>query len=267
VLKGQTVDAAKAVVTAPQTQLEFAAREFAAGFLRPVFLAILRLSKAHQDKPVTVRLRNKWVEVDPSQWSADMDCSVRVGLGGGTKGEKMAALGAIMTKQEMLLQVDSPLADWDHYYNALAQWCELAGYKATQRFFKQPSPEEMQAAAQNAKAQKDQAAQQAIALEAAKAGAVAKAKADGDVAKAQIDAQRAREQSQIDSELAREQAVMQMTLDREKMANELQALQMKLAMEERLKMREFEAERELEILKIKAHSRDGQGNIETVVRN
>lgn len=266
VLKGQTVDAAKAVVTAPQVQLEFLAREFAAGFVRPINLAILKLSKAYQDKKTTVRLRNKWVEVDPSQWSADMDCSVRVGLGGGTKQEKLAGLAAIMTKQEMLMQIGSPLVSMDEYRNALGQFCELMGYKATQRFFKEPTEESMQAAAQQAEQQKQQAAQQAIQLEAAKAGATAQEKAKGDLEKAKLDIAAADRKAQLDAELAREAAVMQMTVQREKIEADRQTAMVKMQLEAQLKREELAAEERLERLKMENHSRDGQGNMRTVVQ-
>lgn len=266
VLKGQTVDAAKAVVTAPQVQLEFLAREFAAGFVRPTFLAILRLSKAYQDKATTIRLRNKWVEVDPSQWSADMDCSVRVGLGGGTKGEKIATLRAIMADQLALIQMGSPLASWEEYYNAEAQFCELAGYKQPGRFFKEPTPESMQAAAQQAEAQQQKAAQQAIQLEAAKAAATAAEKAKGDLEKAKLDVAAADRKAQLDAELAREAAVMQMTVQREKIAADRETAMAKLALERELKMAELAAEERIEEKKMRNHSPGGNGNLREVVQ-
>lgn len=266
VLKGQTVDAAKAVVTAPQVQLEFMAREFAAGFMRPMFLAILKISKIHQDRPTTIRLRNKWIEVDPSQWSADMDCSVRVGLGGGTKSEKMAALAAIMAKQEALMAMGSPLVDWTLYHNALAQFTELSGYKTTQRFFKEPTPEDLQAAAQQAEAAKQQAAQQAIQLEAAKAGATAAEKAKGDLEKTKLEIAAADRKAQLEAEMAREKAVMEMTIQREKIAADRETAMAKMQLEAALKREELAAEERLERLKMENHSRDGQGNMRTVVQ-
>jgi hypothetical protein len=266
VLKGQTVDAAKAVVTAPQVQLEFLAREFAAGFMRPMFLAILRLSKAYQDKATTIRLRGKWVEVDPSQWSADMDCSVRVGLGGGTKQEKLAGLAAIMAKQELLLQTGSPLVSQEEYRNALGQFTELMGYKATQRFFREPTPEEMQAAQQAAEQQQQQAAQQAIQLEAAKAAATAQEKAKGDLEKAKLDIAAADRKAQLDAELQRERAIMEMTVQREKIEAERQIAMAKMQLEAELKREELAAEKELERMKMANGSRDGQGNMRTAVQ-
>ncbi len=234
--------------------------------MRPVFLAILRLSKAYQDKATTIRLRGKWVEVDPSQWSADMDCSVRVGLGGGTKQEKLAGLAAIMAKQEMLMQMGSPLVSTEEYRNALGQFTELMGYKATQRFFREPTPEEMQAAQQAAQAQQQQAAQQAIQLEAAKAAATAQEKAKGDLEKAKLDVAAADRKAQLDAEIAREKAVMEMTVQREKIEAERQTAMARLAMEREMKMAELEAEERLERLKMANHSRDGQGNMREVVQ-
>jgi hypothetical protein len=266
VLKGQTVDAAKAVVTAPQVQLEFLAREFAAGFMRPMFLAILRLSKAYQDKATTIRLRGKWVEVDPSQWSADMDCSVRVGLGGGTKQEKLAGLAAIMAKQELLLQTGSPLVSQEEYRNALGQFAELMGYKATQRFFREPTPEEMQAAQQAAEQQQQQAAQQAIQLEAAKAAATAQEKAKGDLEIARIEDARAERDAQRKLAVEQDRLVGEMTVQRDKIAAEERVAMARLAMEREMKERELSMQYDLEKLKMKNRSAGGNADIPAVVQ-
>lgn len=267
VLKGQTVDAAKAVVTAPQTRLEFLAREYAAGVMRPLFRAILRLSKSHQDKATTIRLRNQWVAVDPSQWSADMDCAVKVGLGAGTKMERLAGLQAIMAKQEALMAMGSPLVDQQTYGNALAQFCEIMGYKNTVRFFKEPTPEEQQAAAQQAEQQKQQAAQQAIQLEAAKAGAVAQEKAKGDVAIAQIEDARARSDAQIKADVEMHRQIGELTIQRDKIVAEERVAMARLSMEREMKERELSMQYELEQLKMRNRSPGGNGDIPEVVRN
>lgn len=54
---------------------------------------LLRLTCEYQDKPATIRLRNKWVEYDPRGWSAEMDVNINVGLGTGDKTQTIQFLG------------------------------------------------------------------------------------------------------------------------------------------------------------------------------
>ena len=77
ILKGQTVEGAKTITTAPQSRIEFLAREFAAGIVRPLFVAILKLACRYRDKKTIFRLRDQWIEVDPREWNAEMDADVR----------------------------------------------------------------------------------------------------------------------------------------------------------------------------------------------
>jgi hypothetical protein len=54
---------------------------------------LLKLTCEYQDKPATIRLRNKWVEYDPRGWSAEMDVNINVGLGTGDKSQTIQFLG------------------------------------------------------------------------------------------------------------------------------------------------------------------------------
>jgi hypothetical protein len=68
-----------------------------------------------------------------------MDVVVNVALGTGSNEEKMAFLGQVAAKQEMLMQMGAPLVDIQGYYNTLAQMMALAGYKDPSVFFKDPA--------------------------------------------------------------------------------------------------------------------------------
>ena len=288
ILKGMTVDGSKAVVTAPQTRMEYLIREFAVQIQRPLFRACLRLSVRYQDKPVVARLRNKWVEVDPSSWSAEMDCAVRVGLGTGTRQERLVGLLALMAKQEQLLATGSPLVTLAEYRNSLQELAELNGHKDTARYFKDLTDEELAAAAQQAAQAQQAQMQMAIEAEAAKARAVAEVKSQADLQAKQLDAEIQRQKIAADQETAQQQAVMDLTIHRDKAAQEREAAQQKavmdmtikreeLALQERLGMQKLELEaqlkreelimeRELEEYRIRHQRPTGDGNIPEVVQ-
>src|SRR5215475_6915951 len=151
-LQSTTKSGVDAAVQGAQERTEMTARLFAEQ-LKPMFKGILKLVCRHQDQPRMIRLRGKWVEVDPRVWDADMDVIVHVALGRGTDGQRLQSLALIATKQEAMLQmggITNPLSDLGHYRNTLAKMTELMGYKDTDQFF---APVDMQQIAQQQAAQ------------------------------------------------------------------------------------------------------------------
>jgi hypothetical protein len=65
-LQSTTKAAVAATVSASQSRLELQARLLAEG-MKKLFKGILHLMITHQDKPRMVRLRNEWVQIDPSR--------------------------------------------------------------------------------------------------------------------------------------------------------------------------------------------------------
>lgn len=169
-LQNQTATAVSASVSAAQDSVELIARTFAETGIKRLFKGLLKAIIRHQDKPRTVRLRNKWVEVDPRTWNAEMDARVNVALGRGTEQEKMAMLMQIKQAQEAIVQTmgpANPLVGLTEYRNTLDQILTLAGFKDTSRFFKQV--DEQQAAAMMQAAKKPDPAQILAQIEAQKA--------------------------------------------------------------------------------------------------
>jgi hypothetical protein len=83
-----------------------------------------------------VRLRNKWVEVDPRDWKARNDLSIAVGLGAGNKDQQMVHLNNILQMQKEAIQVG--LTDPSKIYNALAKLTMNAGFKNPEEFWTNP---------------------------------------------------------------------------------------------------------------------------------
>jgi hypothetical protein len=148
VLQSTTAAAVNATVTGAQERIELVARLFAENGMKRLFKGLLKLVVRHQDKPRMLRLRGKWVQVDPRFWDADLDVQVNVGLGRGSDQERMQFLLMVAQKQEQVMQImgpANPLADVSQYRNTLAQICNLAGFKDAGRYFKPVDPQAIQA--------------------------------------------------------------------------------------------------------------------------
>jgi len=203
-LQNQTATAVSAGVSAAQDSVELIARNFAETGFKRLFKGLLKAIIRHQDKPRMVRLRGKWVEVDPRTWNAEMDARVNVALGRGTEQEKLAMLMQVKQAQETIVQAmgpANPLVGLTEYRNTLDQILTLAGFKDTSRFFKEV--DEQQAAQMMQASKKPDPAQILAQIEAEKA------KVDMAIArdKAQLEWQKAkladdRERDRLDADIA-----------------------------------------------------------------
>jgi hypothetical protein len=238
VLQSTTKSGVDATIQGAQERTEMTARLFAENGIKPMMKGILKLVCANQDQPRMMRLRGKWVEVDPRVWDADMDVIVHVALGRGTDQDRLMALNGIAAKQELAMQsmggVTNPLAPLDRYRNTLARMTEVLGYKAVDQFWAPvttqtvqaiaqaaqqqpppPDPNMLVAQAQQAKVQGElQIKQQQLQLDQQRAAM--------DAQQAQLDAQTKQRQQDIDAQLKREQ--MQMDDQRQRDKDRLDAV-------------------------------------------
>lgn len=253
VLKGQTVEAAQAIVTGDQDRLDYLVRRFADGIFRPMFQAILKISVSFQDRPTIVRLRGSFVPVDPRQWNAEMQVSTCVGLGTGTSREKMAALNIILQNQMLLLQQGSVMVDMTLLHNTLSDICSVLNVKNVERYFHALTKEEYQKASMDKQAAgKQQAAeqvQQQIGLLTAQERASAQAKAEADMLvnreKIAAQAQADQLQAQTDLEKTRLQLGYEAEKDAADRALQLQMKQLELAMKRDVELARAAADHEL----------------------
>ena len=202
-LQSTTAVAVNATVTAGQARKEMIARLFADNGLKRLMKGIYQMVIRHQDKPRIIRLRGKFVEMDPRFWDADLDCVPNVALGRGTDQQSLAFLAQIKTTQEQIIQLlgpSNPLAPVEKYRETLAEMCHLAGFKDETKFFGEVTGQQLQ----------QQAAQQPP-------------KPDPNMMLAQIEQQKVQmqgqknqveaQQKQIQMGLDHNQAMMKMRLD------------------------------------------------------
>jgi hypothetical protein len=144
ILQNTTATAIAAMQQAGSGRIEMIARIFADTGVKDLFSGIFHLILKYQDKPRVIRLRGKYVSIDPREWKNNYDVTVNVGLGTGSQDQKMAMAAMVMQKQEQILQTQgfaNPLVSVGQYRNTLGKFIEAAGYKDSMEFFKEIPPE------------------------------------------------------------------------------------------------------------------------------
>lgn len=149
-LQNMTAKATALIEQAGIGQVEMMVRCIA-NSLKPVFRGLLKLIIQHQDKPRTVRLRDEWVTFDPRTWNADMDAVVNVGLGAGTRERDMAAMMQVIGLQKEILASMGPVVGMQYVtpqnlYNAISKLVQAAGLKTVGLYFTEPDPQQIQQA-------------------------------------------------------------------------------------------------------------------------
>ena len=133
----KTATGVQQIMSAAQQRLELVARTFAETGVKDLFLLVHRLVRKNVTKPDIVRLRNRWVEIDPREWKKRKDLTISVGLGSGNKDQQLMHLNAILQLQEKALQVG--LTSKDKIYNALSKLTQNAGFKNPDEFWVDPT--------------------------------------------------------------------------------------------------------------------------------
>ena len=144
ILQNTTATAIAAMQQAGSGRIEMIARIFADTGVKDLFAGIFHLILKYQDKPRVIRLRGKYVSIDPREWKNNYDVTVNVGLGTGSQDQKMAMAAMVMQKQEQILSSQgfaNPLVSVGQYRNTLGKFIEAAGYKDSMEFFKEIPPE------------------------------------------------------------------------------------------------------------------------------
>ena len=156
-LQSTSTNAVNATIQGAQLKIEMIARVFAETGVRTLMMNILHLIQKHQDKAVTIRLLNEYVDIDPRAFANEYDLEVSVGLGNGEEDQKAAMLVQIANKQEQMLRelgINNPVVKPSQYVNTLKKIAEMAGFKDTDQFFS--SGEALDQAAEQAQQQPEQ---------------------------------------------------------------------------------------------------------------
>jgi len=141
-LKGGATGVA-AHTAAALARVELIGRIFAETGVKDLFSLIYRTFKQNNNKPMTIRLRGKWVDVNPSQWQDDIDVKVKVGLGVGAAAERISYLMGMIQLQQTALQMGAGgFVTPKHVYNALSEMTRTMGFSKEDMFFGKPQPDQ-----------------------------------------------------------------------------------------------------------------------------
>lgn len=230
-LQNQTATAVQAARDSSRSQVELLARDMAEMGWKLVFSKSLRIMVKNQDRPRTIKLRDKWVDMDPRQWNVGMDVIINVGLGTGSRDRDMMMLNNILSTQTADLQQLTAAGFSEKAIDMIPKIiktqikiAEAAGIKSPETYYPEISPEEIEQ-------MKQQAAQ-----------AASRGSPEMQAAQAKLDAQKA-------------EAEANLRLDQQKAAAEIEMEKIKIASQERVKMAEIEAESRLKHMQMQEEIR------------
>lgn len=125
-------------VSQAQMRIELIARLFAEGGVKRLFVGLYNAIVRNQDGPRMVRLRGKFIPIDPREWRERNDVSVTVGLGSGTREAQIATLQMIATMQQNLLSTGTPIVNVQKLKHTLTKLIEAAGFRDAGSFLAEP---------------------------------------------------------------------------------------------------------------------------------
>ena len=225
---------------------ELIARIFAETGVKRLFKGILRLVVRHQPKARIIRLRNKWVEVDPSGWDVDMDLEIAVGLGIGEKTEQIAQADAVLTTMaELAVSPYASLVSIENVHAAVKRKYHAAGINNVDEYLSDPAEIEPQQEKPDPEMAKVEAEAQMQAAKLQGEQQLQAAKLQMQQEEAALKIQLSREQAEAEAQLARDKAAAEMELARAKFAFEQEMSAQRMVFEEQRAERNMErADRE-----------------------
>ena len=183
---------------AGQQRIDLIARIFAETGVKDLMRGITYMLAKYSTKAMTVRLRGKWVEVDPRDWKTQFDMRINVGLGTGNKDMQLQHLNAIeMAQIELIKAGRGYLVTDENIWTLYRKKAEALGFKDPDMFVTDPATVEKPPPQPNP---------DLVKIEAEAAEAKAKIEQTGQLK--MLDAETTREVEQIRSNTAREVALI-----------------------------------------------------------
>lgn len=132
----------EALMTMAQKRVRMIARILAETLIKGWFLDIHALSRKHGTRAEKVRLRGRWVDIDPTTFGDRSDMTIEVGVGSGGREMELAGLTKIMEFQEKMILSGIPsfqeMASPKKAWNAATRFARKVGFKAPESFFEDP---------------------------------------------------------------------------------------------------------------------------------
>jgi hypothetical protein len=136
---GSSASSANAMISAGMQRIELIGKIFAEGGLKRLGTLLLREFKKNRYEKEVVRMRGRWVEIDPASWDETMNVKVKTGLGVGASQERIGYLMATLQLQKELLgQGASFMVSPKDVYRTVKELNKAMGFSAQETFFTNP---------------------------------------------------------------------------------------------------------------------------------
>jgi len=136
-----TAKGAQQLMTQAMKRIRMIARIFAETGLKDLFLGLHELTRTHSTQAQKVRLRNQWVDVDPTSWGNRADMTIEIGVGAGGREEEQAALGNGLQLQDSLMMnpATAPMVTPENRYKLAKRYLEKSGIKNADPYITDPA--------------------------------------------------------------------------------------------------------------------------------
>jgi hypothetical protein len=125
------------IMNASQKKTLLVARTFAETGMRDLFLGIHRDLRSGPMKELAVKLRGKWVQVNPRLWADRTDMTVTIG--GSSREQRREGLMLLGQLQRELVAGQSRMVDDGKIYNLAGRMLETYGFKGLAEFLNDPA--------------------------------------------------------------------------------------------------------------------------------
>lgn len=215
---------------------ELIARHLAEG-IKGIFKKMLGLVMRHGDQAEVIRLRGKWVEMNPKDWKAGYDMSVAVGLGTGNREQQVGQLMQMLEMDERIIQLqggaDGPIVTMPNIYEKLKRLTEAMGMKGIENYYTDPEAKEGEEQPEGPDPE-----QQAM------------------------EAQQAEQQQMMQAQQAQQQAEMQATIqvemDKAQMAQQTELQKAEMAAQTELQKADMQAQADVQKAELAAQADDAK---------
>jgi len=140
VLKDTTKGAFMEGINRASQKVEMLIRMMAETGVKELVLRVHELLLKHQDKSRIVKLRGKYVEINPTEWRERTDLTVKVGLGTGTEEERRQKLALVSSLQDKMIQAG--LVGPQQAYKLFNDMLETMGLEASDKYAIDPDSDE-----------------------------------------------------------------------------------------------------------------------------
>ena len=142
VLKMSTKGAFLESMNRASQKVEMIIRMMAETGIKELVLRVHELLLKHQDKPRIVKLRGKYVQINPQDWKERTDLTVKVGLGTGTEEDRRQRLMIMSELQQSLIPLG--LVGPQQAYNLFDSIAETLGEQNATKYVMDPQSPEYQ---------------------------------------------------------------------------------------------------------------------------